>query len=109
MIHYQTLEAWKIRLRNWGYKPVFCSVESKQGLDTLKFTLRDQTTVIVGPSGVGKSSLINALRNTHSITDTDNWLDHMVGSLILCGIYSLSFTCLIENAEVRLFACATYR
>uniref|UniRef100_A0A7N0VJ60 Uncharacterized protein n=1 Tax=Kalanchoe fedtschenkoi TaxID=63787 RepID=A0A7N0VJ60_KALFE len=77
----ETLEAWKIRLRDWGYDPLFCSVESKQGLDTLKFTLRDQTTVIVGPSGVGKSSLINALRNTHGVlnaTNAENWLDHMM-------------------------------
>ncbi|CAM8884074.1 unnamed protein product [Rhodiola kirilowii] len=77
----ETLEALKIRLRGWGYRPIFCSVESKLGLDSLKFTLRDQTTVIVGPSGVGKSSLINALRNTHGLmnpTEMDNWLDHMM-------------------------------
>uniref|UniRef100_A0A803M6Q3 Uncharacterized protein n=1 Tax=Chenopodium quinoa TaxID=63459 RepID=A0A803M6Q3_CHEQI len=54
---------WKTRLRHWGYAPIFCSVESKRGLDSLAFYLRDRTTVIVGPSGVGKSSLINALRS----------------------------------------------
>ena len=40
--------------------------------------MRDQTTVIVGPSGVGKSSLINVLRSNHRASDAlegDNWFD----------------------------------
>ncbi|KAJ9169344.1 hypothetical protein P3X46_017548 [Hevea brasiliensis] len=78
-----TLVAWKRRLRSWGYEPVFCSVESKRGLDSLAFILRDQTTVIVGPSGVGKSSLINVLRNNPRACDAaevDNWFDPILGS-----------------------------
>jgi len=74
----QSLEAWKIRLRSWGYEPIFCSVESKYGLDALQFTLREQTSVIVGPSGVGKSSLINALRSNQRVigaAEGDNWFD----------------------------------
>ncbi|XP_031129252.1 small ribosomal subunit biogenesis GTPase RsgA 1, mitochondrial-like [Ipomoea triloba] len=58
----ETLAAWKSRLRKWGYEPIFCSVESQRGIDTLLFIMREQTSVIVGPSGVGKSSLINAMR-----------------------------------------------
>lgn len=64
-IFMQTVDSWKSKLRSWGYEPIFCSVETKAGLDSLQFNLRDQTSVIVGPSGVGKSSLINALRNNH--------------------------------------------
>lgn len=78
-----TLVAWKCRLRSWGYEPVLCSVESKRGLDSLAFILRDQTTVIVGPSGVGKSSLINVLRNNPRACDAaevDNWFDPILGS-----------------------------
>lgn len=37
-------------------------MESQRGIDTLLFIMREQTSVIVGPSGVGKSSLINAMR-----------------------------------------------
>ncbi|XP_057530895.1 small ribosomal subunit biogenesis GTPase RsgA 1, mitochondrial isoform X1 [Amaranthus tricolor] len=59
----EVLVEWKTRLRHWGYAPIFCSVESKHGLDSLAFYLRDRTSVIVGPSGVGKSSVINALRS----------------------------------------------
>lgn len=63
----KTLKEWKSRLHHWGYEPVFCSVDTKRGLDTLQFILREQTSVIVGPSGVGKSSLINALRGNSSV------------------------------------------
>ncbi|GKV16090.1 hypothetical protein SLEP1_g26787 [Rubroshorea leprosula] len=79
----KTLVGWKSRLRSWGYEPVFCSVESKRGLDYLAFQLRDQTSVIVGPSGVGKSSIINALRSNHHAAgalEGDNWFDPILGS-----------------------------
>ncbi|KAL6193120.1 hypothetical protein ACLB2K_034204 [Fragaria x ananassa] len=82
LVDEETKGTWKSRLHKWGYKPLFCSVESKSGLDSLTFILRDQTSVIVGPSGVGKSSLINALRNSdhHASAEVDNRLDQIVGS-----------------------------
>ncbi|PKA63826.1 Triacylglycerol lipase 2 [Apostasia shenzhenica] len=58
-----TISAWEDRLCTWGYEPLFCSIESKYGLVGLEDILKGQTTVIVGPSGVGKSSLINYLRS----------------------------------------------
>ncbi|KAF7813615.1 small ribosomal subunit biogenesis GTPase RsgA 1, mitochondrial [Senna tora] len=85
LVDKETLSSWKSRLRSWGYEPVFCSVESGNGLDLLAFKLRDQTTVIVGPSGVGKSSLINALRSNSNNrvsydTEGDNWFEPILGS-----------------------------
>ncbi|KAE8687388.1 60S ribosomal protein L17-2-like [Hibiscus syriacus] len=83
LVDEETLFSWKSRLRSWGYEPVFCSVETKNGLDSLAFYLRDQTTVIVGPSGVGKSSLINVLRSNHRTSDSlegDNLFDPILGS-----------------------------
>jgi ribosome biogenesis GTPase / thiamine phosphate phosphatase len=54
------------RLAAWGYHgetaPHFVSVATGEGLQELQSRLRDRVTVIAGPSGVGKSSLINALR-----------------------------------------------
>lgn len=41
---------------------VFISVEEKKGLDTLEALLEGKTTVVAGPSGVGKSSLTNYLQ-----------------------------------------------
>ncbi|KAJ4974479.1 hypothetical protein NE237_007653 [Protea cynaroides] len=83
LVDEETQIAWKARLHEWGYDPLFCSVESKQGLDSLEFILREQTTVIVGPSGVGKSSLINALRSNQQVphaAEADNWFETIEGS-----------------------------
>lgn len=83
LVDEETLVLWKSRLCSWGYEPLFCSVETKYGLDSVAFYLRDQTTVIVGPSGVGKSSLINALRSEHRTSgaaEEDNWFEPIWGS-----------------------------
>lgn len=44
-----------------GYKVLFISVLEQEGLEDLKKLLAGKTTVVAGPSGVGKSSLINQL------------------------------------------------
>lgn len=44
-----------------GYKVLFISVKEDKGLDELKELLRGKTTTLAGPSGVGKSSLLNKL------------------------------------------------
>lgn len=83
-------------MRSWGYEPVFCSVESGHGLDLLGYKLRDQTTVIVGPSGVGKSSLINALRsNPSDAAEGDNWFEP-VGFVVVFGCFLMSYTVCIR-------------
>jgi ribosome biogenesis GTPase len=46
---------------NSGYPVVTTSASSGKGLDELAVLLRDQTAIVVGQSGVGKSSIINAL------------------------------------------------
>lgn len=52
---------WSDRLSSWGYESVFISVRTGAGLDELSAKLSDKITVFAGPSGVGKSSLINYL------------------------------------------------
>ncbi len=44
-----------------GNRVIFTSTVEKNGLDTLKNLLADKTTVLAGPSGVGKSSITNIL------------------------------------------------
>jgi ribosome biogenesis GTPase len=44
-----------------GYHTLFTSATSGQGIDELRILLRDKQSVIVGQSGVGKSSLLNAI------------------------------------------------
>lgn len=56
-------EAWKERLKGWGYNAHILSVEGGEGLEGVFQELSGKTTVVAGPSGAGKSSLINRLRN----------------------------------------------
>ncbi len=44
-----------------GYKVLFISATENEGLGELKEVLRGKTTTVAGPSGVGKSSVINKL------------------------------------------------
>ena len=45
-----------------GYKVLYTSACTGQGLDELRGLLRDHVSTLVGSSGVGKSSLINAIQ-----------------------------------------------
>lgn len=45
-----------------GYRVIFTSTVSGSGIETLKERLRGRTTTVAGPSGVGKSSLVNLLQ-----------------------------------------------
>ena len=77
-----TKDDWAARLEQWGYTPRFVSVATGEGISELEADLarrreaddgesdgeshgvsdRTRVTVLAGPSGVGKSSLINRLR-----------------------------------------------
>jgi ribosome biogenesis GTPase len=57
----EQLEEWRSHLKDWGYEAVFMSVRTHQGLEELSNQLNGKITILAGPSGVGKSSLINQL------------------------------------------------
>lgn len=46
---------------NAGYRVLFTSASMEEGIDEVRDYLRGKTTVFAGPSGVGKSSMLNAL------------------------------------------------
>lgn len=52
---------WQQRLQRWGYEASFVSVEQRLGIEELLSHLEGKISVVAGPSGVGKSSLIDAL------------------------------------------------
>ena len=54
-------QQWQKRLNQWGYEPSFISVVKGIGIDKLRSRLTNKITVVAGPSGVGKSSLIDTL------------------------------------------------
>ncbi|HPP31537.1 MAG TPA: ribosome small subunit-dependent GTPase A [Soehngenia sp.] len=47
--------------RNIGYETIKTSTKTKEGIDKLYILLQNQISVFSGPSGVGKSSLLNAI------------------------------------------------
>ncbi len=47
--------------KDCGCTVIFSSAKEKKNIDQIRELLKDKTTVIAGPSGVGKSSLINIL------------------------------------------------
>jgi ribosome biogenesis GTPase len=54
-----------------GYELIFTSVKTGENLDALKRALAGKTTTVAGPSGVGKSSIINELQDeVHMETGT---------------------------------------
>jgi ribosome biogenesis GTPase len=47
-----------------GYQTVFVSALNHEHLDELKLLMKDKTSLIAGHSGVGKSTLVNAIQPT---------------------------------------------
>ncbi len=60
----EALETYKSQLKIYqqiGYRVLFVSKESGYGIDALATELQNRINIFVGQSGVGKSSLVNAL------------------------------------------------
>ena len=54
-------EKYRAIYESAGYDVVFISVYEKEGMDEIRKRIAGKTTVLAGPSGVGKSSLTNCL------------------------------------------------
>jgi ribosome biogenesis GTPase len=54
-------EAWKQMYESIGYKVLLVSATEQEGMEQLNEALAGKTTLLSGHSGVGKSSLLNAL------------------------------------------------
>ncbi|MGK7929613.1 MAG: small ribosomal subunit biogenesis GTPase RsgA [Spirulina sp.] len=61
LISREQQQEWAVRLQKWGYDPIFISVVREEGLTELEEMLAGRITILTGPSGVGKSSLIGKL------------------------------------------------
>lgn len=55
-------EAYRKTYEGCGYKTLLVSALCRQGMEELKALLAGKTTVVAGPSGVGKSSIVNCLQ-----------------------------------------------
>lgn len=58
----ERFEEMKALYEGIGYPCLLTSVVTKQGIDELKAILKDKTTLMSGQSGVGKSTLMNAIQ-----------------------------------------------
>lgn len=47
---------------NCGFPVIFTSTKKQHGIEPLKSLLKDKTSAVAGPSGVGKSSMVNLLQ-----------------------------------------------
>ncbi len=61
LCHHSQIQFWQEKLHTWGYQPLIISTTTGQNIAEIQSRLADKITVITGPSGVGKSSLINTL------------------------------------------------
>ena len=52
-------QAYEKVYQDCGYPVFLCSAAREEGIEELKEYLKGRTTVVAGPSGVGKSSLTN--------------------------------------------------
>lgn len=59
----RTGEKYRRIYERCGYRVLTVSATQGDGIEELKALLKDRTTVVAGPSGVGKSSLINCLQS----------------------------------------------
>lgn len=59
-------EDLKFLYEDLGYELLTTSIEDEASLELLKNVLSDQTSVFIGPSGVGKTSLLNAIDPSYS-------------------------------------------
>ncbi len=99
----EVVEAAKLYAR-LGYRVLGTSTITGEGLDTLTELLQEKTSLLTGPSGVGKSSLLNALepgfsQRTAAISEATGKGRHTTTSVRL---FPLSFGgWLADSAGIR--------
>lgn len=101
------IEAALQRYRDIGYPVYQVSSKSGEGIEELKALLKDKVSVFAGQSGVGKSSLINALMpdadlQTGAISDNSGLGQHTTTTAKL--LHFPSGGDLIDSPGVREFA-----
>jgi ribosome biogenesis GTPase / thiamine phosphate phosphatase len=74
LVELEILERLLLPYRNMDYEILYTSALDNQGIDDLRSRLKDKISVLTGPSGVGKTSLLNCVqadlgRSTNSISD----------------------------------------
>lgn len=92
--------------RDIGYELIFISSHEAEGLKPLQLKLANQTSILVGQSGVGKSSLINAIipdldLQTQQLSEKNQQGQHTTSASTLYQLDNNGF--LIDSPGVRSF------
>jgi len=66
--HTEDLDEYERVYSGLGYPVIRASAETGQGVDRLRDIMKDKKSTVAGVSGVGKSSLINAVQPTINLT-----------------------------------------
>ncbi|NNF15678.1 MAG: ribosome small subunit-dependent GTPase A [Gammaproteobacteria bacterium] len=105
------LPAWLRELQDLGYPVALTSAKSGAGLDSLRTMCAGGTSILVGQSGVGKSSLLNALlpgihQETGALSDSGKFGRHTTSASYLYYLDDQDHTAgaLIDSPGVRDFA-----
>ena len=86
-------EQWKDIYETIGYKVLSISVTENKGIDEVKKMLQDKITLISGHSGVGKSSLLNAILPDLQLRtrDVSGWSGKGMHTTTFAEMYDLPF------------------
>jgi ribosome biogenesis GTPase len=95
-----------------GYRVLFTSALTGQGVDALRHLLRGQTTVLAGMSGVGKSSLLNAAQpnldlRTRQVSQASREGQHTTTQVTLLKLEEGSFV--VDTPGIREFGLSGLR
>ena len=93
-----------------GYKTLLSSAITGEGCDELKRLMKDKTSIFAGNSGVGKSTLINAIEPSLDLKTARTSEQHQQGqhTTTFAQMFDLSFGArIIDTPGIRGFGIAT--
>lgn len=97
---------------NAGYACIETSAVDGRGLENMKSVLKDRTSLLSGHSGVGKSTLINAIEPGLDLKTSEVSLSNMKGrhTTTFAQMYPLSFGAyIIDTPGIRSFGMVDFK
>lgn len=87
---YAQMRSYRALYENIGYPSIETSAETAQGLEAFKELFKEKVTLIAGHSGVGKSSLVNAIAPGLNLQTTE------VSTFANKGVHTTTFATMFE-------------